>query len=49
MSGLLMIGIIGFGTVSVSGRTLVPLPPARIVAFIARPYEKLWTACSTDG
>jgi hypothetical protein len=28
-----MIGIIGFGTVSVIGRTRVPFPAARIMAF----------------
>ena len=28
------IGIIGFGIVSVMGRTRVPLPPARMTAFI---------------
>src|SRR5947207_330142 len=35
ITGLLMMGIIGLGTKSVRGRTRVPLPAARIIAFIA--------------
>jgi len=34
MSGLLFIGINGFGILSVIGRNLFPLPPAKIIAFI---------------
>ena len=34
MSGLLFIGISGFGILSVIGRNLFPLPPAKIIAFI---------------
>nr|AIF07731.1 hypothetical protein [uncultured marine thaumarchaeote KM3_23_F10] len=34
ISGMLLIGINGFGILSVSGRNLVPLPPAKINAFI---------------
>src|SRR5687767_9441321 len=36
MTGRLMIGIIGLGTVSVIGRTRVPFPAARIIAFTKR-------------
>src|SRR5438132_13464758 len=39
--GLLMIGIIGLGIVSVMGRTRVPLPPARITAFMTSALHRL--------
>src|ERR1051326_6072861 len=41
MTGLLTIGIIGFGTVSVTGRTRVPLPAASSIAFIGVLREAL--------
>ena len=34
IAGLFTMGMSGFGVVSVSGRSLVPSPPARITAFI---------------
>lgn len=37
--GLFMSGTIGFGMLHVSGRSLVPKPPAMMTAFIVRPEE----------
>ena len=34
INGLLLIGINGFGILSVIGRNRFPLPPAKIIAFI---------------
>src|SRR5918999_6126294 len=41
MHGLLTIEIMGFGWLLVSGRSLVPLPPAMITAFIHPPFIAL--------
>ena len=39
ISGLLLIGINGFGILSVIGRNLLPLPPAKIIALMIFCYS----------
>jgi len=41
ITGVSTIGIIGFGTVSLSGRIRVPIPAANITAFIASIQNRL--------